>query len=196
MSINRTISLLIGLLLIAFSATAQNDSIQQAMQNAQLNLQQKKSAEKSPKLEHSPKTATLLAIVPSAGQAYNRKYWKMPIVYATMGGCIYVVISQQKQFSRFKKAYIQRDAGEIDEFYNKLSKDAILNNMDSKRTIRDYALAGTILFYALQIVDANVDAHLFYFDVGDDLSARIYPQTLTPAYSRTPAFGIGCTINF
>ena len=184
-------------MLIALSATAQNDSIQITSEKAQISKNSKKtSTEKASKPEHSPRTATLLAIVPSAGQAYNHKYWKMPIVYATIGGCIYVVVSQQKQFSRYKNAYMQRDAGEIDEFYNKLSKEAILNNMDSKRTLRDYALAGTILFYALQIVDANVDAHLFYFDVGDNLSARIYPQTLTPAYSRTPALGLGCTINF
>ncbi len=145
---------------------------------------------------HSPRTATLLAIVPGAGQAYNRKYWKMPIVYATMGGCIYVAISQQQQFNRFKNAYMQRDAGERDEFYEQLSKEALMNNMDNKRTIRDYALAGTILLYALQIVDANVDAHLFYFDIGDDLTARFYPQTFNSTYTQTSAIGFGCTINF
>jgi len=48
----------------------------------------------------------------------------------------------------------------------------------------------------LQIVDANVDAHLFYFDVGDNLSAHFYPQTLNPFYTRTPILGVGCTLNF
>ena len=145
---------------------------------------------------HSPKKATLLALVPGAGQAYNRKYWKMPIVYATMGTCIYFTISNQKQFKRFKNAYMQRDNGEHDEFYGILSQEAILNNMDRNRTIRDYFLAGTILLYALQIVDATVDAHLFYFDVGDNLSARFYPQTFNTVYTRTPILGVGCSLNF
>ncbi len=145
---------------------------------------------------HSPKKATLLALVPGAGQAYNRKYWKMPIVYATMGTCIYFTISNQKQFKRFKNAYMQRDNGEHDEFYGILSQEAILNNMDRNRTIRDYMLAGTILLYALQIVDATVDAHLFYFDVGDNLSARFYPQTFNTVYTRTPILGVGCSLNF
>jgi len=145
---------------------------------------------------HSPKKATLLALIPGAGQAYNRKYWKMPIVYASMGTCIYFAISNQKQFKRFKTAYMQRDAGENDEFYGILSKEAIMNNMDRNRTIRDYMFAGTLLLYALQIVDANVDAHLFYFDVGDNLSAHFYPQTFNTAYTRTPILGISCSLNF
>ncbi|MCF0207675.1 MAG: hypothetical protein HUK15_09635 [Bacteroidales bacterium] len=166
---------------VVLNTNAQNDSVKQHTQKA-----------------HSPRTASLLAIVPGAGQAYNHKYWKMPIVYATMGACIYVVVSNQKQFSRYKKAYMLRDAGEVDEFNGILSSQAILNNMDSKRTIRDYALAGTILLYALQIVDANVDAHLFYFDVGDNLSARFYPQSFSLDYARSqkPALGLGCTITF
>lgn len=163
--------------------------------NAQIDTLSRSQVKEKEKI-HSPKTATLLAIVPGAGQAYNRKYWKMPIVYATIGTCVYFSVSNQKQFSRFKKAYMQRDKGEVDEFYGILSNEAIINNMDSKRTIRDYALAGALLFYALQIIDANVDAHLFYFDVGDNLSARFYPQTLNSMYMRTPAIGLGCTINF
>lgn len=147
------------------------------------------------KPKHSPRTATLLALVPSAGQAYNRKYWKMPIVYATIGGCVYLAINQQQAFNRYKNAYLQREEGLSDEFYGRLSKEALLNNMDSKRTTRDYALAGALLFYALQIVDANVDAHLFYFDVGDNLTARLTPQTFTN-YNYMPAIGLSCTINF
>lgn len=183
MNLAKKILLVAGLIIILFSANAQIDTLSKT---------QVKEKEKV----HSPKTATLLAIVPGAGQAYNRKYWKMPIVYASMGTCIYFSISNQKQFNRFKKAYIQRDNGEKDEFYGMLSKEAILNNMDRNRKIRDYTLAGTLLLYALQIVDANVDAHLFYFDVGDDLSAHIYPQTLNSFYTRTPVLGVGCTINF
>ncbi|MBO7134683.1 MAG: hypothetical protein J6W06_11085 [Bacteroidales bacterium] len=163
--------------------------------NAQVDTISRSKAKENEKI-HSPKTATLLAIIPGAGQAYNRKYWKMPIVYATMGTCIYFVASSQKQFKRFKTAYMQRDAGETDEFYGQLSKEAIMNNMDSKRTLRDYMFAGALLIYALQIIDANVDAHLFYFDVGDNLSAHFYPQSFTPVYSRTPVFGIGCSISF
>lgn len=183
MNIVRKILLLIGLILFVICANAQVDTIS------------KNQARKNEKI-HSPKTATLLAIAPGAGQAYNHKYWKMPIVYATMGTCIYFSIRNQKQFSRFKNAYKQRDNGEVDEFSGVLSKEALMNNIDRNRTIRDYFIAGTVLLYALQIIDANVDAHLFYFDVGDDLSARFYPQTFNAIYSRTPVFGFGCTVNF
>ena len=184
MNLAKKILLVAGLiLLILLSANAQIDT---------LSRNQVKEKEKF----HSPKTATLLAIIPGAGQAYNRKYWKMPIVYATMGTCIYFSISNQQQFKRFKNAYMQRDNGEHDEFYGILSKDALMNHMDSNRKIRDYTLAGAVLLYALQIVDANVDAHLFYFDVGDNLSAHFYPQTLNPFYTRTPILGVGCTLNF
>ena len=163
--------------------------------NAQIDTLSREQVKEKEKV-HSPKTATLLALVPGAGQAYNRKYWKMPIVYASMGTCIYFAISNQKEFKRFKNAYMQRDNGEHDEYYGILSQEAILNNMDRNRTIRDYMLAGTLLLYALQIVDATVDAHLFYFDVGDNLSARFYPQTFNTVYTRTPILGVGCSLNF
>jgi hypothetical protein len=171
------------MILLVFVANAQIDTVSKA---------EIKEKEKF----HSPKTATLLAIVPGAGQAYNRKYWKMPIVYASMGTCIYFAVSNQKQFSRFKKAYMQRDNGESDEFYGILSNEAIINNMDRNRKIRDYFIAGTVLLYALQIIDANVDAHLFYFDVGDNLSAWLYPQTFSQTYTGAPVLGVGCTLNF
>ena len=183
MNFARKILLAVGMILLVFVANAQIDTV---------STEKVKEKEKF----HSPKTATLLAIVPGAGQAYNRKYWKMPIVYATMGTCMYFAISNHKEFSRFKNAYMQRDNGEHDEFYGILSSEAIMNNMDRNRTIRDYLIAGTVLLYALQIIDANVDAHLFYFDVGDNLSAVFYPQTFNHTYTRTPILGVGCTLNF
>ncbi len=183
MNFARKILLVFGMILLVFVANAQIDTVSKA---------EIKEKEKF----HSPKTATLLAIVPGAGQAYNRKYWKMPIVYASMGTCIYFAVSNQKQFSRFKKAYMQRDNGESDEFYGILSNEAIINNMDRNRKIRDYFIAGTVLLYALQIIDANVDAHLFYFDVGDNLSAWLYPQTFSQTYTGAPVLGVGCTLNF
>ena len=183
MDLARKILLVVGMILLVFVANAQIDTVS------------KEKVKEKEKI-HSPKTATLLAIVPGAGQAYNRKYWKMPIVYASMGTCIFFAIRNQKEFSRFKSAYMQRDKGEHDEFYGILSNEAIINNMDRNRTIRDYLIAGTVLLYALQIIDANVDAHLFYFDVGDNLSASIYPQTFNQTYTRTPILGVGCTLNF
>ena len=183
MILAKKILLAVGMIFLVFVANAQIDTVS------------KEKVKEQEKI-HSPKTATLLAIVPGAGQAYNRKYWKMPIVYATMGTCMYFAISNQKQFGRFKKAYMQRDNGEHDEFYGILSNEAIINNMDRNRKIRDYFIAGTVLLYALQIIDANVDAHLFYFDVGDNLSAAFYPQTFNHAYTRTPILGVGCTLNF
>ncbi len=126
--------------------------------------------------QHSPRRATLYStILPGLGQVYNRKYWKIPIVYAGLGVCTYLTIDNNTEFNRFKNAYIQRSEGQQDEFYGILNEQALLNEMDRWRKLRDYSIIGIAAFYIIQIIDANVDAHLYYFDVGDDLSFKVTP---------------------
>lgn len=152
--------------------------------------------------EHSPRKATIYsAVLPGLGQIYNKKYWKIPIVYGGMGAFTYLAIQNQNEFNRYKTAILQREAGEVDEFtdvngneiYN---ETALLNYMDKYRKNRDLNIIGVAVVYAIQIVDANVDANLFDFDISDELSIRVFPQTLNNYYTRTPITGIGCTINF
>ncbi|MEA1874371.1 MAG: DUF5683 domain-containing protein [Bacteroidota bacterium] len=122
----------------------------------------------------SPRKASLYsAVLPGAGQIYNGKYWKAPIVWVGMGTFAYMAIGNQSKFIRFKDAYLLRQDGGIDEFYDFLTPEALINEMDRYRRFRDLNIIGATLFYVIQIVDANVDAALSDFDVSDDISLRI-----------------------
>jgi len=146
---------------------------------------------------HSPRKATILsAVLPGLGQVYNKKYWKIPVIYVGIGAFSYLAYTNQAEFVRYKNAYIIRKAGGTDEFFGLHNEQALINSMDLYRKQRDLCLIGTILFYALQIVDANVDAHLFNFDISDDLSINISSLSFDRVYTRTPVIGINCEIKF
>jgi len=116
-------------------------------------------------------------------------------VYSGIGAFTYLAINNQQEFNRYRTAVLQREAGEIDEFTD-LNVTGLINNMDKYRRNRDLNIIGAFAIYVIQIVDANVDANLFDFDIGDDLSLRILPQTINNPYTRTPVTGIGCSIKF
>ena len=128
---------------------------------------------------HSANKAALFsAVIPGLGQAYNKKYWKMPIVYAALGTTLYFGISNNRNLKKYKTAYTNRldnDATTIDEFES-LSESNLVANIDFYQRNRDlaYILAG--LFYVLNIVDAGVDAHLFHFPKNDNLSFNLQPN--------------------
>jgi hypothetical protein len=145
--------------------------------------------------EHSPKKAALYsALLPGAGQIYNRKYWKLPIVYGGGIALGYSVAFNHRNFSNFKQELIKRqqNLGGLNpelSFYT----DNDLNTFQSfYRRYRDISIAGCLLLYAMNIIDASVDAHLFYFSVSDDLSLRwqpeINPITLQPQLNFTFKF--------
>lgn len=132
----------------------------------------------------SPRKASLYsAVLPGAGQIYNGKIWKAPLVWGGMGAFGYMAYQNHSQFMRFKTAYLDRKDGGIDEFYDVLTYDGLVNEMDRYRRYRDLNIIGATLFYVIQIVDANVDASLSDFDVGDDLSLRL---AMPPMYSNLP----------
>lgn len=129
--------------------------------------------------KHSPKKATLYsAVVPGLGQVYNRKYWKVPIIYAGIATAGYFAVSENNDFIRYKNAYLLRQKGETDEFSTQ-SEQWILSNMEISRRNRDLMVIATAAVYVLNVVDAAVDAHLFYFDVSDDLSMQWQPVFYT-----------------
>lgn len=126
------------------------------------------------KADRTVKRATLFSVViPSAGQIYNKKYWKAPIVWAGIGALSYFAYDNNQEFLRYKNAYLYRQDGGVDEFADILNEDGLVNEMDRWRRYRDLNLIGALLFYVVQIVDANVDASLADFDVSNDLSLRI-----------------------
>lgn len=145
--------------------------------------------------KHSPKKAVLYsALLPGAGQVYNKKYWKVPIIYAAMGATVYLYIKEQQDFQSFKNAYVQRLNGELDDFPSQ-SEQWLLNNMEISRRNRDLMFIATAAVYALNIIDAAVDAHLFHFDVSDDLSLHWQP-TLMAGPGKHTATGITIGLRF
>ena len=150
------------------------------------------------------KAAFYSAVLPGLGQAYNKKYWKIPIVYAALGTGIYFYIDNNNQYKRYRSAYKSRLAGfKTDEFYGTdangnpastpfVSTDGLIDAQDQLRRNKEVSLLVTIGLYALNIIDANVDAHLLQYNVDDNLS-------LSPHYKFNDLEGasdVGLTLNF
>ncbi|MFN4123928.1 MAG: DUF5683 domain-containing protein [Flavobacteriales bacterium] len=126
-------------------------------------------------LYHSPRKATMLsAVLPGAGQFYNKKYWKIPIVYAGFGALAYSVGFNQQNYRFFKDELIRRQQGigGLDPDLERYS-NANLDELQSfYRRNRDLSFIGIALLYVVNIIDSTVDAHLFEFDMSDDLSLK------------------------
>lgn len=124
------------------------------------------------------KAAFYSAILPGLGQAYNKRYWKIPIVYAAIGTGIYFYVDNRKEYNRYRDALKRRYAGFTDdEFWGDgntaaISNDALIRAQKTFRRNKDLSLLLTILAYTLNIVDANVDAHLLQFNVDDNLAIK------------------------
>lgn len=133
---------------------------------------------------YSPRIATYRsAILPGWGQATNKKYWKIPIVYAALGTTTYIFFRNVKQYNEAKNAYINASDGDAsNDYLVPQPYFTLINQPDRIRTFRnqvrqnvDYTVLFFILFWGLNVVDATVDAHLKTFDVSDDLSLQIKP---------------------
>jgi len=143
------------------------------------------------------KAVWLAAIVPGLGQIYNRSYWKLPIVYGGFMGCGYAISINQGWYAEYKEAYrdILNDAGHLStdpkKSYNALipegytlerlgGEEGWRNTLNSRQQTyhryRDISIVATVVFFALTIIDAYVDAQLFDFDMSEDLSLNIEPQ--------------------
>lgn len=127
---------------------------------------------------HSPRKATIMsAALPGLGQAYNKKYWKMPIVYAGIGVSAYFLQDNLTKIKDFKQSY--RSATDDDPNTintSGYSPSQLQELVVQHKKWRDYSYLAIGLVYILQIVDANVDAYLFRFDVSKDLSLQFQPS--------------------
>ncbi|MEO6168770.1 MAG: DUF5683 domain-containing protein [Chitinophagales bacterium] len=149
--------------------------------------------------EHSPKTAGIAsAIIPGLGQAYNKKYWKIPIIYAGLATAGYFIYYNYTIYNNFQKAYELRGDGDTstnlssfnvwyitstETIYIDGYEDTQLSELSNiYRRNGDLSVIVAAGIYALNIIDAVVDAHLFHFDVGDDLSLNVQPFYMPPFY--------------
>ncbi|WP_238389897.1 DUF5683 domain-containing protein [Arenibacter aquaticus] len=154
------------------------------------------------------KAAFYSAVFPGLGQIYNKRYWKVPIVYAVMGTGVYAYIYNDDLYDRFRTAFKRRQAGFTDdEFYDlgapnepgsdpDFSDEALEDAQERYQEDRDLWLLITIGMYALNIVDANVDAHLKQFNVDDDLSMDFKPFLDLDPITAKPIYGMALTVKF
>lgn len=163
---------------------------------------------------HSPARATTLSLVPGLGQAYNKKYWKVPVVWGAMGAAGYNYYSINRNFNNYEQVLqLMIDNPTVNtstdiialnpSLFDKLplplygsTRSAMANEtmtyMDKYRNDREMAVVLILGVYALNLLDANIDAHLFTFDVSDDLSIR--PTLVSPMYT-SMAPGLKLTLN-
>lgn len=150
---------------------------------------------------HSPRKAALLsAFIPGAGQAYNKKYWKIPVVYAAGAAGGYFIYTNHQEYKRFRQAYINKtddDPNTIDE-YPQNSAQQLKVYRDLYRRNMEFSVILTAAAYMLQILDATVDAHLFDFDVSDNLALTIQPSLMPSvgmAGSCAPGLSLSLSFN-
>ena len=141
----------------------------------------------------SPKKAALLsATIPGFGQVYNKKYWKVPIIYVGLITSAYYIEDNHNKYKQYKEAYLIRidnDPNTIDDFVSEYSSGDLIILKDFYRRNREISILTFVGVYILNIVDASVDAHLFDYDITDDISLQISP-TSTKYLS-----GISLTLN-
>lgn len=144
----------------------------------------------------SPRTAVILSLaLPGAGQVYNKKWWKVPIVYGVLGTLVYSEVVNVRQYRALRDNYkwlVDDDptTNPTEPPYNQLSAPALREYRDQwKRRVERNTL-GIGLAYFLTAADAFVDAHLARFDVGENLSGQLRPS-LQPGPGGAPILGIG-----
>ena len=143
---------------------------------------------------HDPTVAACLSIIPGVGQMYNKKWWKLPIVYGALGTSGFFVYYYGSRTIRLRTEYIYRQKDPPQYRYADYSEMLTENVRASKEFNQrnmEIAIGATIIIYILNIIDACVDSHLYHFDVSDNLALSIQPQ-LMPAISNNslyPALG-------
>ncbi|PCJ98261.1 MAG: hypothetical protein COA50_01770 [Flavobacteriaceae bacterium] len=149
------------------------------------------------------KAAFYSAVLPGLGQIYNKRYWKVPIVYAVIGTGVYAYLYNDKQYDLFRTAFKKQRAGFDPNVVfapqePNFSEEALQDAQERFQRDRDLALLVTIIMYALNVVDANVDAHLKQFNVDENLSMEmdIKPYLDYNAITASPTFGMALTVKF
>ena len=164
----------------------------------------------------NPQRALWLALViPGGGQIYNRKYWKLPLVYGGFLGCAYALTWNDMMYKDYSQAYIDiTDGDPTTASYNKFMhlgrqindknidryKDIFRKRKDKYRRWRDLSFFVMIGVYAISVIDAYVDAELSVFDISRDLSLKVQPAVIGTSLSNNPIYasslGVNCQLNF
>jgi len=187
------------------SAQTENDSITTSLEDVNVIKGDFKKRKKIDPLRPA-KAAFYSALLPGLGQAYNKKYWKIPIVYAAIGTGVYFYVTNNNQYNRYRDAYKRRLAGYTDdEFYGtntdgtplstpRISNDGLIRAQRTLRRNKELSLLITFGLYALNIIEANVNAHLLQFNVDENLSLR--PHFKYNQMENTSDLGVTLKLSF
>ena len=146
------------------------------------------------------KAAFYSAVFPGGGQAYNKKYWKVPLAWADVGIPTYFYLNNNSEYKRYRKAYKLRKTGLVDEFTlddgtELISLTGLERAQKTLRGNRDLSLLVVIIGYVLQIVEASVNAHLLQFDASDNITVN--PTILSnPIKIEAPSVGFSFKYSF
>ena len=177
------------------AAKAQKDTIALGQDTVAATKLQKKAIYSSAR-----KASIMSAILPGLGQAYNKKYWKIPIIYAGLGGFGYMFFHNNKQYNFYRKnvkAWYDNDSATVNTLPQYTGQQLQAEKLYFRKN-RDFAFIGFALIYLINIIDANVDAHLKTFDVSDDLSLSIDPwqNMYKTGTGYRSAMGLSIKLNF
>lgn len=168
------------------------------------------------KWQPDPKRALWLAIVfPGGGQIYNRKYWKLPLVYGGFMGCFYAMNWNNNMYKDYSQAFLDISdndpntasyksymhlGAKITDSNKDHYKQIFRSRRDKYRRWRDLSFFVMVGVYALSVIDAYVDAELSVFDISKDLSLKVEPTIMNNSSSSNPfqagALGLNCSLNF
>ena len=187
------------------------DSVSMRMLSANDSVKKKKEKRDWSTWRPNAKRAMWLAIViPGAGQIYNRKYWKLPIIYGGFAGCAYALSWNGKMYKDYAQAYmdIMDNNPNTNSFQDLLPpnhnytdtqlKDLLRKRKDTYRRYRDLSIFAVIGVYLISIIDAYVDAELSNFDISPDLSMRVEPTIINnnPLQPGSKSVGVQCSLRF
>ena len=197
------------------SAITSQDSMNLAKLNTSLKPVQKKKRDWATWKPEAKRAMWLALVLPGAGQIYNRKYWKLPIIYGGFVGCAYAITWNNQMYHDYSQAYLDiMDDDPNTQSYNQflhLGAKIDASNLQRYQTLfkkrkdkfrrwRDLSFFCLVGVYALSIIDAYVDASLSEFDISKDLSLKVEPAIINNEKERNPlranSLGLSCSLNF
>lgn len=134
------------------------------------------------------------AILPGLGQAYNKKYWKIPLVYAALGTTVYAYVFNNNKYHDYRDAYKSRLLGQTGDQFAYLDTPRLIKAQQFYQRNRDLSALLIGVFYVLNIVEANVDAHLMQFNVSDKLTVQ--PNLIQNEITQRQNLGFGVSFQF
>ena len=148
--------------------------------------------------KHSPTAAMLWSIIPGGGQIYNKKYWKVPIIYGLLDVSCFFLTKYASDMMLYRTEFINRRDGHTEALIPALADipdENILAMKQKAQRNMEICIAATAIIYTLNFIDAMVDAHLYYFDVSDDLSLQWSPMVMPNPVNRAPSYGVGIVMS-